>query len=138
MLESKAFTDLGGTTGNLKDRVDDALLKDYLLTAGQHLLSDRTVSVWGFTRILSISPFKAQVTFIETSLEDQSHTGKKSVMLNVMGNLVMQLGLNILLRDLDAVKGLEKKLKASAESKTLNDLVESSFNQAISIALVTL
>ena len=91
-MESKAFTDLGGATTGVRDRISDALLGEFLFDALQHLLSDRTVAVWGaFTRILSITPFKAQVTFIETSLENNVQQGKPSTTLSIIGNFVMQL-----------------------------------------------
>ena len=146
LLESKAFTDLGGATTGVRDRISDALLGEFLFDALQHLLSDRTVAVWGaFTRILSITPFKAQVTFIETSLENNVQQGKPSTTLSIIGNFVMQLGLNSLVEQIHSSLNsdgrgtkkeefsLDDQAISSAFSSAMNELTHS-FTESMSYA----
>ena len=149
LLESKAFTDLGGATTGVRDRISDALLGEFLFDALQHLLSDRTVAVWGaFTRILSITPFKAQVTFIETSLENNVQQGKPSTTLSIIGNFVMQLGLNSLVEQIHSSLNsdgrgtkkeefsLDDQAISSAFSSAMNELPHSFTNQCLTLTVI--
>ena len=110
LIESKAFTDFGDTTTNPNDRLNISTFREFLVAAFGHLLSDRSVSVWGaFTRVQCIEPFRAQVTFVETSLSGNSTNSNSPVVVEEFGQQMMRLALGYASGKLYEHANLDKK-----------------------------
>ena len=85
LMESKAFADINGSLSKFEDRFDKSILQEFLLDALKHLVSDRSVSVWGsFTSVKSVDPFRAQVTFVETTLEGEAASSSSSTVVDML------------------------------------------------------
>ena len=118
LVESKASTDIDGTTASINSRFDLPTFKGFLVDALRHLISDRSVSVWGaFTRVVRVKPFRAQLTFVETFLASADTNPRPSTMLNVLGEFVMQLALGQVMDELSVYALTDKKRSQHTEKK---------------------
>ena len=133
LVESKAFSDIGGQKNGLTHRVQSQTFKELLVDALKHLVSDRSVSVWGaITRVTSINPFQAQVTFVECYLGNANRTSGAPITLNILGEFVMQLALGRVIEELrnDNVKFRKPKKADTVQvpefvSEAIADVVSS-------------
>lgn len=132
LLESKAFADIHGATSKFEDRFDKKILEDFLLGALQHLVSDRGVSVWGgFTSIKSVDPFKVQLTFVETSLAQNSLSVSNSTVVDMIAEFVLQVALNRFLPQLVEEGPRVVKKTLMAEEGEISPIVLIAINDAI-------
>ena len=134
LVESKAFTNIGGAMSGLMDRFRSSTFRSFLVDALSHLISDRSVSVWGgFTRVVNVNPFRAQFTFVETYLEDGGASSRPTTMLNVLGEFVMQLALGQTLDDLNKYSLERKNTRGrNKENKAPPHFLSSAIEDALS------